>query len=102
MRLATRWPDRLNRGRSREAGFVEIDQAALPIAGSLLQFRERDGLHGEVLLVAFFLSEYRARLHEKPARLSATARVSTRQGIASPLTDSIRSPICLSALHSPL
>src|SRR5260370_33029010 len=98
MRLATRWPDRLNRGRSREAGFVEIDQAALPIAGSLLQFRERDGLHGEVLLVALFLSEYRARLHEKPARLSATARVSTRQGIRAPCTHSMRCALSLRVL----
>ena len=67
-------------GEAENPRFVEVDQAACSIASRLLHFREGVSLHGEFLRVPFFLSEYRPRLYDNFSRLSATDRVSRRQG----------------------
>ena len=62
VRFADGRPAALHRGGSTETGLIEVEQLTRFIARGLLQFREGGGLQGELLWVAFFLSEYRPRL----------------------------------------
>jgi len=78
--LSQRRPRALYRGRGTECRLVVVDQTQIATTSQVAQPRQYVVLGGEFLFGAFFLSEKRVRLNEKPRAFNPLLRVTRQHG----------------------